>query len=127
MPKTTPREEAALKKLDANPNAPRYVSCDLNKAQKEALVAFIADTDDEALWKWVDFAVVSNHSISLKAIEVGYQCSVTGQARHATHGNVCLISRASTPIKALWSCFYKDTEVLGGIWPVSNRMEELDV
>jgi len=126
MPKTTPKEDAALKKMDANPNTPRYVSCDLNKVQKESLAAFIMDTDDEALMKWFTDRVVDNHSISVKCLEVGYQCSVTGQARHATHANICLISRASTPMKALWSCFYKDTEILAGFWPVTNRMEELD-
>jgi len=127
MPKTSPKEDAAIKKLDSNPNAPRYVNCDLTKGQKESLVAFIADTDDEDLWKWLEQVVVGNHSISVKSLDVGYQCSVTGQARHGTHANICLISRASTATKAIWSCFYKDTEVLKGVWPVTNRMEELDV
>lgn len=127
MPKTTPREEATLKKMDANLNAPRYVQCDLNKAQKEALVVFIEDSDTEQLIAWIDSRVGSSHTLSTKPLEVGYQASLTGNSRSTDHANMCLISRASTPSKALWSVYFKDSEVLKGIWPVTNRLEDLDV
>jgi hypothetical protein len=126
MPKTTPREEAALKKLDANPNAPRYVSCDLDREQKESLLAFIADTEHIDLLAWIDYRVGSGHILSTKGLEVGYQASLTGTQHSSDHVNCCLISRASTPLKAIWSVFFKDQEILKGVWPVSNRMEELD-
>jgi len=127
MPRTTPKEELLLKKMDANPNTPRYVNCDLTKQQKESLVVFIQDTDNESLWTWIEMTVGAGHSVSLKPLEVGFQCSVTGQTRHGQHANVCLISRASTAIKSMWSCYYKDSEILKGVWPITNRMEELDV
>lgn len=126
MPKSTPREEAVLKKMDANPNAPKYVQCDLNKAQKEALLAFIDESDVEALIAWIDLRVGDNHILSTKGLEVGYQASLTGNSHARDHANICLISRASTPSKALWSVYFKDSEVLKGVWPVSNRMEDLD-
>jgi len=126
MPKTTPREEAALKKLDANPNAPRYVTCDLNKAQKEALLVFIEEVEDKDIIEWINLRVGNNHILSTKALDVGYQASLTGSSRSTDHANQCLISRASTPAKALWSVFFKDQVVLAGVWPVSNRLEDLD-
>lgn len=126
MPKTTPREEAALKKLDANPNAPRYVQCDLSKAQKAELLEFIEASDIDALIGWLDYRVGNGHILSTKPLEVGYQASLTGTNHATDHANICLISRASTPSKALWSVYFKDSTVLKGTWPVSNRMEDLD-
>ena len=126
MPKTTPKEEAFLKKLDANPNVPKYVQCDLNKAQKEALLAFIDESDVEDLIAWIDMRVGDSHILSTKHLEVGFQASLTGMSNARDHGNVCLISRASTPSKALWSVYFKDSQILKGVWPVSNRLEDLD-
>ena len=127
MPKSTPREESALRKLDSNPNAPRYVQCDLSKAQKEGLLAFIDESDTEALIRWIDQRVGDNHILSTKHLEVGFQASLTGQPGARDHANICLISRASTPSNALWSVYYKDSEILKGNWPVSNRIEDLDI
>jgi hypothetical protein len=126
MPKTTPREETTLKKMEQNPNAPRYVSCDLNKAQKDALLVFIEETEDRDIIAWIDMRVGDNHILSTKGLDVGYQASLTGTSQARDHANCCLISRASTPSKALWSVFFKDQEVLKGLWPVTNRLEDLD-
>lgn len=126
MPKSTPREEATLKKLDQNPNAPRYVTCDLNKAQKEALTAFIDESDVEDLIAWINHRVGSEHILSTKGLDVGYQASLTGTSRSTDHANQCLISRSDSPSRALWSVYFKDQEVLKGIWPVTNRIEDLD-
>jgi hypothetical protein len=126
MPKTTPREEAELKKMDRNGSAPRYVSCDLSKAQKEDLNAFIEGGNVEDVWQWVSQQVIAGHSVSLRSLDVGYQCSVTGNVNHAAHPNTCLISRSSTPERALWSVMFKDTALLHGVWPVTNRLEDLD-
>lgn len=126
MPKSTPREEATLKKMDANPNAPRYVQCDLTKQQKESLTVYIQDTDLEALLEWMCQKVSDNYSISMKSLDVGYQCSLTGTPKQSTNANVCLISRSSDPARAVWSVMYKQKEILPAIWPVSNRIEDLD-
>jgi hypothetical protein len=126
MPKTTSKEEAVLKKMDANPNAPRYVSCDLTPAQKLELNEFIAGGMTEDLWQWLIGTVMSGHVVTMKTLDVGYQCSVTGAAAHGAHANKCLISRSSTPERAVWSVHFKDSVVLKSVWPVTNRLEELD-
>jgi hypothetical protein len=126
MPKTTPREEAALKSMDKNGNGPRYVSCDLSTAQKRELDAFIESSELGDLHQWAMQQVMANHTLSIRSLDVGYQCSLTGTKGHQTHENVCLISRSSTPERAMWSVMFKDTVVLHGAWPVTNRMEDLD-
>jgi hypothetical protein len=126
MPKTTPKEEAALKRLEANPNAPRYVSCDLTAIQKHELDEFIVGGTAEDLWQWLMGTVMQGHVVTMKTLDVGYQCSVTGAATHAAHANKCLISRSSSPERAAWSVHFKDSVVLKSVWPVTNRLEELD-
>ena len=87
---------------------------------------FIEESDTEELIKWIDSRVGNSHTLSTKPLEVGYQAALTGNSHSTDHANKCLISRASTPSKALWSIYFKDSEVLKGIWPVTNRMEDLD-
>lgn len=126
MPKTTPREEAALRNMDKNGNAPRYVSCDLSAAQKRELDTFIEESSLEDWHQWAMSRVQDNHTLSVRGLDVGYQCSLTGTKRHQTHENICLISRSSTPERAMWSVMFKDTVLLHGVWPVMNRLEDLD-
>lgn len=126
MPKSTPREEAVLKKEALTNNAPRYVTCDLTKAQKEGLTQFIDESDIESLIAWINYRVGDNHTLSTKGLDVGYQASLTGTAKCRDHAGECLISRSDSPSRALWSVYYKDSEILKGIWPVTNRIEDLD-
>lgn len=126
MPKTTPREESALKKMDQNGNAPRYVACDLNTAQKRDLDAFIEGGTIEDLHQWLIGRIMANHTMTVRVLDVGYQCALTGSKGNQAHENVCLISRSSTPERAMWSVMFKDTTILHGVWPVSNRLEDLD-
>lgn len=125
MPKTTPREEAAVKKLDQN-GAPRYVACDLTVTQKKELDAFIDGATLEELHQWMIGRIMANHSISVRVLDVGFQCSLTGSKGNSNHENICLISRSSTPHRAMWSVMFKDVKILQGTWPVSNRLEDLD-
>nr|CRY96313.1 hypothetical protein [uncultured prokaryote] len=126
MPKSTPREEAALRKMDANPNAPRYVTCDLSKAQKDALVDYINTETAEALLEWIERRVGDNHTLSIKSLDVGFQCSLTGTTKQTDHANMCLISRASTGERAIFSVMFKDAVLLKGVWPITNRLDDLD-
>jgi hypothetical protein len=126
VPKSTPKEEAALKAMDKNPNAPRYVSCDLNAAQKVELDAFIEGGDLADLHQYFLGRVMDSHTFSVRGLDVGYQCSLTGSQHSTSHPNVCLISRSRTPERAMWSIMFKDTTILHGAWPVTNRLEELD-
>lgn len=126
MPRTTPREEAALKAMDKNGNTPRYVSCDLNTIQKRELDTFIEESSLEDLHQWAMGRILDKHILSMRSLDVGYQCSLTGAKNHQTHENICLISRSSTPERAMWSVMFKDTTLLHGVWPVTNRLEDLD-
>jgi hypothetical protein len=126
MPKTTPREEAAVAKIEKNGNAPRYVSCDLNAAQKRELDGFIEATSVEDMHQWAMQQVLDGHTISIRSLDVGYQCSLTGSTNHRSHPNQCLISRSSTPERAKYSVMFKDATILHGVWPVVNRLEDLD-
>ncbi|SRR5258708_15015910 len=126
MPKTTSKEEAALAKISANGQGPDYVNCDLNPAQKRELDAFIEGGNQEDLFQWIVGRIIDNHVMSVRCNEIGYQCSLTGGKAHASHSNKCLISRSSTPERSMWSVMFKDTTLLHGIWPVTNRLEDLD-
>ena len=126
MSKTTLKEDAALKALDKNPNAPRYVSCDLSAAQKIELGSFIEESELGDLHQWAMGRVMDNHTLSMRGLEVGYQCSLSGSQHSTSHPNVSLISRSSTPERAMWSVMFKDTSILHGVWPITNRLEDLD-
>jgi hypothetical protein len=75
---------------------------------------------------WIDGRVGLGHVISLKSADVGYMCSLTGERESSGHMGVSLVARASTPVRALRSCMYKDEMVLQGQWPATSRLEELD-
>jgi len=126
MPATTPRpKDAPERKWDRN-NAPRYVRCDLNAEQKGLLKIWAEELEDQDLLKWVDDRVLNGHVVSIKSAPTGFMCSLTGDRESSGHSGVALVARASTPIRALVSCMYKDTMVLQGQWPVTSQFEELD-
>lgn len=118
MPATAP-------KPDKGPSV-RYVRCDLNAAQKEALKAWAEDAEWKDLIAWLDSMVVRGHTVSVKGMDVGYQVNVTGVRPGSGHDGMCLVARASSPTNAIYSAWFKDTEVLHGQWPVDNSAENLD-
>src|SRR5216683_1964720 len=128
MPKTTPNptatEQKALAKM--NGNGPQFVRCELNKAQKEQLVHWASETDTEDAVKWLFAKAESGHVVSLRTNEVGYQCSVTGVFESSGHNNQSLVARASSAERALYAAMFRVVVVLEGIWPISNRLDELD-
>src|SRR6185312_6341972 len=107
MPATTPRPKDAPDKKWDRKDAPRYVRCDLNVQQKEALRAWGGELEEQDLLKWIDGRVSLGHVISLKGADVGYMCSLTGERESSGHMGVSLVARASTPVRALRSCLYK--------------------
>jgi len=128
MPKTqqapTPTEQKALAKL--NGSGPQFVRCELSKDQKQQLIHWAHETDTEDAVKWMFQKAESGHVVSLRTNEVGYQCSVTGVFESSGHNNQSLVARASSAEKALYAAMFRDVVVLAGIWPVSNRLDELD-
>lgn len=126
MPKTEPKNTPAANELKSNGNGPLYVRCDLNAEQKRLLAEWTEQQEDMDLIKWVNTVVTLGHTVSIRSNQVGYQCSLTGTSEQNGHHNKTLISRASTPIRALYSVWYKDEIVLKGKWEVADRLAELD-
>lgn len=132
MPATTPRSKSA-----SNPPkptngdwdrklAPRFVRCELNAEQKVLLAAWALEQEDVDLLRWIDDRIQSGHVLSVRSNEVGYQASLTGDREASGHAGVSLVARASTPLRALMSCRYKDELVLQGVWPAMGRLDDLD-
>lgn len=127
MPATKPnpvKAEVAPKRKDDN--APRFVKCDLNAQQKESLTAWALEQEEMDMLKWVEDKVTRGHVVSIRSNDVGYQCSVTGTSEGSGHPNMSLVARASTPLKSVYAAWFRDEVVLQGVWPVANRLEELD-
>jgi hypothetical protein len=78
------------------------------------------------LLKWLSGRIESGHVLSLKSLPTGYQASLTGDREASGHYGVSLIARASTAMRTLYSCMYKDEMVLQGEWPASGSLDELD-
>lgn len=126
MPKSTPAPKDQPAKLWDRKEAPRYVRCELSKEQKAALASWAEDLEDIDLLKWLAQRIESGHVLSLKSLPTGYQASLTGDREASGHMGISLISRASTAMRTLYACMYKDEMVLQGVWPASGSLEELD-
>jgi len=126
MPKTTPRPVDTAPKTWDRKDAPKYVRCELNKEQKAALALWAEEAENIDLLAWIDRRVGLGHVLSVKATNSGYQCSLTGDSEVGGHVGMSLISRASTAVRSLYSCWYKDEFVLQGVWPATGSLEELD-
>jgi|ERR1035437_887580 hypothetical protein len=126
MPATTPRPKDSPGKRQNDEDRARFVKCDLNAEQKILLKTFGEELEDADLLKWLDDRVMNGHTISVKSVEVGWMCALTGMRESSGHVGKCLTARASTPTRALVSCMYKDNHVLQGLWPATGSLEELD-
>jgi hypothetical protein len=128
MPATTPKNTATEPRKVTEATSIRFVTCDLTPEQKAMLAAWVVELDTEDWVAWLTSTVTLGHIVSVRANEVGYQCAVTGGARDgAVHGGLCLVARASTPLKSLQAAMFKDQNVLAGVWPVTDRKSELDL
>jgi len=126
MPATTKKPADAQPKVWDRKEAPRYVRCELSKDQKTALAAWAEELEDADLLSWIGGRVESGHVLSIKSLAVGYQVSLTGDREASGHYGISLVARASTAVRALYSCMYKDELVLQGVWPATNSVDELD-
>lgn len=126
MPATTKKPTEQPAKAWDRKEAPRYVRCELSKEQKTALAAWAEDLEDIDLLNWLTGRIESGHVLSLKSLSTGYQASLTGDREASGHYGISLIARASTAMRSLYACMYKDEMVLQGTWPASGSLEELD-
>jgi hypothetical protein len=135
MPATTPNPNKTA--ADSNGNGrghmPQFVDLTLNAEQKARLVIFIEETEYKDLEAWVETRCSDGDTISIKPIIDGgvfqsaYICSVTGTSMSTSHNGKCLTARASSAMKALWSAMYRDTEILHGVWTVTDRRVDVDI
>lgn len=133
MPATTPKgngspDDSRAKKEAAKiaGNGPRFVRCDLVKAQKEQLQSWAADEELVDTLAWLYNKVINGHVVSLRSLEVGYQCSVTGMTEASGHKDMVLTAKASTPERALMGARFRDEVVLIEGWPSGDALAELD-
>jgi hypothetical protein len=109
-------------------SGPLFVRCDLTPAQKESLAAWVSTLDTAEWIGWLGATVTLGHVVSVRANDVGFQCSVTGGSRDGdAHRNQCLVARASSPVKAILVAMFKDQNVLAHIWPIVDIKSDLDI
>ena len=125
---TTPNPGKQSNRAGAELTGIKFVNCDLDATQKAALAIFADELENMEWIDWLEGRVTLGHVISVRANEVGFQCSVTGGSRDGSvHQNMSLVARASTPLKAIQSAMFKDTVILSGEWPIVDRRSELDL
>jgi hypothetical protein len=126
MPKTTPRpkpfgdgEEEVEKRQNNGYVKPTFVRCDLTADQKLEMANWANACNADDLLDRIVVSTSEGYILSLKPSEEGYQASLT-QSRKPSIGvpntGMSLVTRASTPERALWSLYYKHTQVLGKDW-----------
>lgn len=126
MPKTTPNPQSQKPVETVERAAPQFVRCELSKAQREELKLWADGQNVQDLMKWVNAKVVGGHVVSVRSNELGYQCSCTGSREVSGHMGLSLVARASSPVRALMSCWYRDTVILEGKWETASKFDELD-
>lgn len=125
---TTPKPATQNGKAGAELTGMKFVNCDLDKDQKAALAMFADQLENMEWINWLEGLVTLGHIVSIRANEVGFQCSVTGGSRDGSvHQNMSLVARASTPLHAIQAAMFKDTVILSGVWPIVDRRSELDL
>lgn len=137
MPATTPKQKPFPDEATSNNgkeksngyNRPTFVRCDLTADQKKELAQWANDLGGNDLLDYIMESVSSGYTLSLKEAEVGFQASLT-QSKGAAIGvkNVgkCLVTRASSAERALWSLYYKHTQILEKDWGSASQEQQLE-
>jgi hypothetical protein len=136
MPATTPKQkpfpdvETNGAKGDSNGyKRPSFVRCDLGADQKKEMAQWANNLGGNDLLDLLVVSITEGYTLSCKEAEVGYQASLT-QGKSAGIGvpNVgkCLVTRASSPERALWSLYYKHTQVLEKDWSSASAEQQLE-
>jgi hypothetical protein len=136
MPATTskpkPFPEAAQSNGKEKSNGyqrPIFVRCDLSPDQKKELADWANKSRADDLLDHIVQSINEGYILSAKEAEVGYQASITqGKSPGIGVPNVgkCLVTRASTPERALWSLYYKHTQVLEKDWGSASMEQQLE-
>lgn len=127
MPATTPNPNKVAGGAKSENGRSRFVKCDLNKEQKEHLKFWKEEAEYVDLMKWLNHMVTEGHTLSVKSADVGFLATLTGVQGPTSHVGMCLTARASTPENALYSLWFKDSEILHGSWVATDYRDELDL
>jgi hypothetical protein len=136
VPATTPKQkpfpdtETNGSKGDSNGyKRPAFVRCDLSADQKREMAQWANNLGGNDLLDYIVESVKAGYTLSIKEGEVGYQSSLT-QSKGAGIGVVnvgkCLVTRASSPERALWSLYYKHTQILEKDWSSASAEQQLE-
>lgn len=135
MPATTPRQQpfpeadGKGKEKDNGYKPPVFVRCDLSADQKTEMAEWANGNGSDSLLEHICKSTEENYTLSLKAIEHGYQASLTQQKDASVsnpNGGKSLVTRASSPERALWSVYYKHTQLLKKNWSSASQAQELE-
>jgi len=136
MPATTPKQkpfpEAESKETrngNGNTRRPTFVRCDLDAEQKKEMAEWANTATADHLLDSISESISEGYVLSVKPAETGYQASLT-QTKEAAIGVLnsgkCLVTRASTPERALWALYYKHVAILGKDWSAASQEQFLE-
>lgn len=137
MPKTEPRQKPFPEGEERNGNGnkngeyirPIFVRCDLTADQRKELAEWANARSSADLLDLVVESAQEGYTLSLKTAEQGLQASLTmpGPAKIGKHNaGKSLVVRASSPERALWSLYYKHTQILEKDWTQASADAQLD-
>jgi hypothetical protein len=133
MPATTkklpfPEEKA----LEASNGMPKYVRCNLTNEQKEEMIKWANSSENSDLIDMMVSAINAGYVFSWKESAINgnifFQSSLTMQKKEKIQSNsgMCLVTRASSAEKAVWSLFFRHEKVLDKNWSSLSTSEELE-
>jgi hypothetical protein len=136
MPATTPRQQpfpdTDNKKSKEESNGyrqPTFVRCDLSSDQKAQMAEWANRSSSDDLFELLSVSIQENYQLSVKPLDVGYQASLTQTRPVSTtnaNGGKCLVTRASTPERAIWSLYFKHTQLLKKNWSGASQTQEFE-
>jgi hypothetical protein len=136
MPATTPKikpfPEAETEISDKGKNGykrPAFVRCDLTAEEKKQMAEWANNSIADDLVDRIVESIKDGYILSVKEADVGYQASLT-QGKEAKIGvpnaGKCLVTRASEPERALWSLYFKHTQMMEKDWGKASQEQQLE-
>jgi hypothetical protein len=137
MPATTPKQSKmpfpeANNSKENGDDRPRisYVRCNLTSEQKKEMAEWANSKKSDDMLDYIDELCEEDYVLSVKpGKDGGCQASLTSAKQvsiHNRNSGKSLVTRASTPIRAIWSILYKHYEVLGRDWSQGSTDVDLD-
>lgn len=132
MPATEPKQkdttERSTKSVKDSNGRPSFVRLDLTAEQKDAMSQWSEELSDRELLTLYVECQSDGYVYSAKSLDQGYQASLTPAYGSAdrSNGGKCLVTRASTPERAMYSLFFKHVELMHKNWSSLNTATELE-